>query len=280
MALADPALPYGLRDVRLTPLSSTGVLGTPVDLPVGRTLSFSEAEEYEELRGDDHLVAIHGKGPQVEWNLESGGISLDAWAVLTGGTINESGSTPNQIKSFTKQFTDSRSYFQIEGQSVSDEGGDVHVIIKKAKCDGSLEGEFSDGSFFLTKCSGKGLADASDDLYVITWNETITAISDVNNELQEIIIDATGGNYTLTYSGQTTANIAATATAATIQAALIALSNIGPSEVVVAGAVGGPFTVEFKGTLGDINVAQMTATDVSLSGGSTMVAVRTIRQGG
>lgn len=280
MALTDPVLPYGLRDVKLTPMNADGTYGASVDLPIGRTLTFAEAEEFEELRGDDRLYAIHGKGAQVEWDLESGGISLDAWAVLTGGTIQESGSTPSQVKSFTKQVTDARAYFKIEGQSISDDGGDVHVVIYKAKCDGNLEGEFADGGFFLTKCSGKGLADGNDDLYTITWNETETAIATVNNEIQEIIIDATSGNFTLTYSGQTTANIAATATAAQIQTALETLSNIGAGEALVSGAVGGPFRVEFSGTLGDTNVGQMTATDVSLSGGSAMVAVRTLRQGG
>lgn len=279
MALEDPALPYGIRDIKITPMNTDGTYGTSVDLPVGQTLSFKEAEDYEELRGDDHLVAIHGKGPQVEWDLESGGISLDAWQVFTGGTITESGSTPSQVKSFTKLSTDARQYFKIEGQSISDEGGDVHVVIYKAKCDGTLEGEFADGGFFVTKCSGKGLADSSDNLYTITWNETATAIAATINEIQEIIIDATGGNFTLTFNGQTTGNIAATATAATIQTALRALSNIDADGVNVSGAVGGPFRVEFVMGQGAANQPQMTATDVTLSGGSLMVAVRTLQNG-
>ncbi|MFT8046885.1 hypothetical protein ACMYMB_23080, partial [Salmonella enterica subsp. enterica serovar Enteritidis] len=55
------SLPYGLRDVKLTPLVN-GVPGTPVDLPNARTLSFSESEDSEELRGDDKIVATRGKG--------------------------------------------------------------------------------------------------------------------------------------------------------------------------------------------------------------------------
>ena len=43
--------------------------------PHMQTLTFGETEEYEELRGDDKLVATHGKGAQVEWDLEAGGIS-------------------------------------------------------------------------------------------------------------------------------------------------------------------------------------------------------------
>lgn len=280
MALADPVLPYGLRDVKITPLSSAGVLGTSVDLPVGQVFSFSEAEDYEELRGDDSLVAIVGKGPTVEWSLESGGISIDAWKVLTGGTVTTSGSGTAEVKEILKKTTDARSYFQIEGQSIADGNGDVHVVVYKCKCDGSLEGEFSDGSFFVTKCSGKGLGDASGNLYKITWNETITSIASTNNEIQEIIVDATGGNFTLTYSGQTTTNLAAaTATAAQVQTALEALSNIAPGDVVVTGGPGA-YRVEFAGTLANTNVAQMTATSVALTGGSSMVVVRTVKSGG
>src|SRR5688500_1715920 len=114
MALDDPALPYGLRDVKLTPINSDGSLGTPVDLPVSQTLSFSEAEEFEELRGDDRLVAVHGQGATVEWELEAGGISLEAWAILTGGELTETGATPNQTKSLLKKTTHARPYFRIE----------------------------------------------------------------------------------------------------------------------------------------------------------------------
>lgn len=175
MALNSPQLPYGLRDVKLTPMSSTEVLGATVDLPASQTLSFSEAEEFETLRGDDRDVAIRGRGPKVEWELEAGGISLEAWEVLTGGTLTNNGTTPNQTKSLLKKVTDARPYFQIEGQSINDNDGDTHVLIFKCKVTDSLEGEWADGTFFITSCSGEGIGNANDDLYEITWNETATA---------------------------------------------------------------------------------------------------------
>lgn len=280
MTLADPALPYGLRDVKLRQMGSDGSLGTSVDLPVSMTFSFKETEEYEELRGDDRLVAIHGKGPEVEWELEAGGISLDAWKVLTGGTITNSGSGTTEQKSFTKKTTDARPYFQVEGLSLGDDGGSTYVKVYKCKCDGDLEGEFADGQFFTTKCSGRGLGNSSDQLYTITWDETaLTSLTAVINELQELLIDSavTAGTFTLTYSGQTTSALAYNATAATIQTALEALSNIAPGEALVTGAVGGPFLVEFALTLGGTNLTQMTVTP-TLTGGSAIV--RTIRNGG
>lgn len=175
------ALPFGLRDVKLTPLGADGATpGTPVDLPVSRTLSFSETEEFEELRGDDTVAASHGSGPIVEWDLESGGISLEAYAVMAGGTVATSGVTPNQVKTYSKEITDARPYFKIEGQSINDNGGDFHCVIYRAKADGSLEGELGDGSFWLTSASGKGYgsleAGSLDKVYDFVQNETVTAI--------------------------------------------------------------------------------------------------------
>lgn len=277
MALTDPVLPFGLRDVKLTPINSDGTLGTSVDLPVSQTLSFSEAEDYEELRGDDRLVAVHGKGPVVEWELEAGGISIEAWNVLSGGTVTNSGSGTTEVKDFLKKITDQRHYFRIEGQSIADDGGDVHVIIYKAKCDDSLEGEFGDGVFFVTSCSGRGLGDVNDNLYRITWNETITSIPATSNEIQEIISDATGGTFTLTYSGQTTGALAYNISNAALLTALEGLSNLSPGDVAVTGGPG-DWLIEFKGTLAGVNVTQMTAGVGSLTGGS--LTIRTNHQGG
>jgi hypothetical protein len=276
MALEDPVLPYGLRDVKVTPINSDGSLGTPVDLPVAQTLSFSEAEEFEELRGDDRLVAVHGQGPTIEFDLEAGGISLEAWQVLTGGTLSELGSTPNQVKSLTKFTTQSRPYFRIEGQSINDVDGDTHVVIYKAKITDSLEGEFADGTFFVTSCSGQGLGDVNDRLYTITWNETASSIDAGTNEIQLISSNGTGGTFTVTYSGQTTTALAWNVSAADLQLALEALSNVAPGDVLVTGDVGAWY-VTFQGSLAETNVTQMTLGVGSLTGGGA--AVTTIQQG-
>lgn len=177
MALATTILPYGLRDVKLTPYDAAGTLGTSVDLPGARTLSFSEAEDFEELRGDDGVMAIRGKGANVEWELESGGISLEAWKVLSGGTITSSGTTPAAKKSYKKTSADTRPYFKAEGQAISDSGGDFHAVLFKCRASGSLEGELGDGAFWLTNGDGQAIPNAAGDLYEFTQNETAVAIT-------------------------------------------------------------------------------------------------------
>jgi len=271
------ALPYGLRDVKLTPLSTdqTSRAGGAVDLPVSRTLSFSITEDFSDLRGDDRLVASRGNGSVAEWDLEAGGISLEAYAVMDGGVVTQTGVTPNIVKRYRKLITDSRPYFVIEGQAINDNGGDFHGIVYRAKADGSLDGTMADGEFMLTAASGKGYASLEpaylDVVYDFIQNETAVAIAGGNNEIQAIVIDATGGTFTLTFTGQTTGAISIVAlNAGVIQTALEALSNVEPGEISVSGG-SGFYTFTFSGQYANTNVAQMTLGVGSLTGGSAAI---------
>lgn len=178
MALAGTALPYGLRDVKIKPIDAAGVVGTSIDLPNSRTFSFEENEDFEELRGDDRVVATRGGGASVGWELESGGISLEAYAAINGGAIVSSGVTPNLKKTYTKLSTDSKPRFQVEGQAISEAGGDFHVVLYNCKATDGVEGELADQSFWLTSCSGTAIGNPSNDkIYEFVHNETATAIS-------------------------------------------------------------------------------------------------------
>lgn len=177
------ALPYGLRDVKLTPYTdsaATALSSTSVDLPNSRTFSFSEAEEFNELRGDDKVVTTRGAGASVEWDLEAGGLSFDAVKVMVGGTVVETGVTPAMKRTFTKKVTDSRPFFKVEGQAISDSGGDMHCVLDRCRVTGNLEGEFADGEFFLTSGSGVTLPSLIsarvDTLYEFVQNEAVVPI--------------------------------------------------------------------------------------------------------
>lgn len=111
------------------------------------------------------------------------------------------------------------------------------------------------------------------------------ALTTLTDEVQAITITGspTGGTFTLTYSAQTTAAIDFDATAAEVQAALEALSNLAPGDVYVTG---GPLPadrlhVRFAGTLAGTDVSQMTANSGSLTGGSSpTVTISTLQAGG
>lgn len=182
MSLPTP-YPYGLRQVMLTPYTDAQgtVLGnTSYPLPVAMTFGFSETEQFDELRGDDVLVAVHGRGPQVDWSLESGGLPIKCWSIVSGAMVIESGVTPNRQTRVRKSGDDQRPYFRAEGRSVSDSGGNVIGRVFRCKANGRLQGDRRGGSFMTTNIDGVGLplvGDAGRWLYEWIQNETDTPLS-------------------------------------------------------------------------------------------------------
>lgn len=104
----------------------------------------------------------------------------------------------------------------------------------------------------------------------------------VTNEVQTLTVTGgpTGGTFTITWSGQTTAAIAYSATAAVVQTALEALSNIAPGDVTVTGAAGGPWTLTWGGAQLGENVAAPTTTETFTGGTSPDITIATTTAGG
>jgi len=101
------------------------------------------------------------------------------------------------------------------------------------------------------------------------------------NEEQSITISGspTGGDYTLSFMGQTTAAIAYNANAAAVETALEGLSTIGANNVTVTGTA--PFICEFVGDLAEMNLPTMTADGSGLTGGTDPdVTIATVQNGG
>lgn len=100
-------------------------------------------------------------------------------------------------------------------------------------------------------------------------------------EKQRITVDATGGTFTITLDGETTAAISATASAATMQTALENLSNVNVGDVVVTGGPGNaggttPYFVEFvAGDFAGLDNAPQMTTTTTLTGGAGTAVVAT-----
>lgn len=114
--------------------------------------------------------------------------------------------------------------------------------------------------------------------------DTSLFVATAVNEIQTVTITGspTGGTFTLTFNGQTTATIAWNAAASAVQTALAALSTVGTGNVAVTGGPGPatPYTVTFIGALAGTNVPQMTASGAGLTGGTTPAVAVTTATGG
>lgn len=160
--------PFGLRDIKLVAGS------TQVDLPAARTLRFNERVKSGELSGDDKTMAVVAFSDAIEWEMEAGGISLAAYALMTGRTVTETGTAPNQKRTLKGQGgLEVFPYFKIYGKSVGDGADDIHVKIFKAKLT-NIQGQLGDGEFWVTQASGVAIDDGTNGLFEIVQNETAT----------------------------------------------------------------------------------------------------------
>lgn len=103
------------------------------------------------------------------------------------------------------------------------------------------------------------------------------------SEVQTITVDATGGNWTITFNGETTGNIPTNSSAATVQAALEATSAIDPGDVTVTrsgSANSYVYTLTFAGQYLGKNVPACTTGAGSLTGGAGTATVATSTGGG
>jgi hypothetical protein len=167
MSLSGPVAPYGMRKITIVPPT-----GSAVTLPWARTMKWAEEPETAELEGDDTVVASVTFLKKIDWELEAGGISLEAYAALTGRTVTAAGTTPNRTSTLKLRGGDAYPYVKIYGQVITD-AGDVHIKFWKAKLS-NIEGEFKGGEFFVTKATGVALEDTTNGMVDIVRNETST----------------------------------------------------------------------------------------------------------
>jgi hypothetical protein len=95
-----------------------------------------------------------------------------------------------------------------------------------------------------------------------------------DNKLRYLVVsaDATAGTFTITVAGQTTTAIAYNASAATVQTALVALSNVAPGDVVCSGGplATSPVRIEWQGAFLNELAPAMSVTSSVTDGTATL----------
>lgn len=162
--------PFGLKQIRLVNNEDT----LAEDFPAALELEFEETVVSGEFFGNDELQGLVTQPLGIKGKFKSGGISLQAYALMTGHTLNETGVTPNRVATLEGDAT-TFPYFKVYGKSLGDEGDDVHIKLLKVKLTGSPKGSFKRGEFFMQEAEFQGIK-VSGKAYDIVVNETAAAL--------------------------------------------------------------------------------------------------------
>lgn len=165
--------PFGIYDIKLTNITGAA----QVDLPYAQTMTFSERLVSGELRGDGKTVAVVSEVDAVEASLEAGGISLEAYALMSGRTVVTSGTTPNRVSTLTGEGAERFPYFKVYGKSLADGDDDVHIKLFKCKLTSGLEGSLGDGEYMMSNMGSiLCIDDGSNGIFDIVQNETAATL--------------------------------------------------------------------------------------------------------
>lgn len=157
--------PFGLKEVKIVPAT-----GGAVALPAAQRLNFQERILSAELKGDDVIKALVARAEAAEWTLEAGGISLEAYAALTGRTVVTEGVTPAATNTLTGK-DDNFPYVKIYGKALGAGADDIHCKLFRAKVT-AISGSFQNGAFYVTSCSGMAIPDEDGNVFEFVQNET------------------------------------------------------------------------------------------------------------
>ena len=129
----------------------------------------------------------------------------------------------------------------------------------------SFGGAFTNIDVPEIQTDGSGLTVDGGSISVRTIVESTSSFG--TNEIQTVALPdiANGGTFTLTFNGNTTGPIPHDASAFSVQASLGALTSIAGNNVEVSGPNGGPFDVEFVGTLSQTDQPVLIANGAALT---------------
>jgi hypothetical protein len=218
----------------------------------------------------------------------SGGLAVDQ----ATGNVYVVDRNNNRVQ----EFGPTGAFIRAWGKNVSSTGGtgaEICTAAEEANCkigeNGTSAGTFtfgtnpltglgidSGGNVYVTDSSIARVQkfDSAGNFLAMGGKNVVASGPDNAAEIQKLVVDATGGTFTLSFGAiapTTTGPLAFNASAATVQAALAGLGGIGAGNVAVAGPDGGPWTVRFVGSLKEANQPNLGSDQSALTGDNPSV---------
>lgn len=182
MPLGTTTKIFGIDDAKISKLTadqsgSTPTYDSPIDVPGITDIKLSPKFVEKTLEGDEQILDYYSKLQSIDWSFDHVVVSLDALAVLLGGAVTESGTTPNETQTYDLTANDRANYFKLEGQSTYGDAGDIHLVLWKCKAN-KVDIEAKGGDYATISASGTAIPLTSNGKVLsVVINETATAIA-------------------------------------------------------------------------------------------------------
>lgn len=188
MALVHFSKLFAVEDAQIAklltdPAGGTETYGPLIDVPGIKQVTLSGTVESKELRGDNALLDVNSVLKSLTLGITNAKISLDVEAVLIGGTVADSGLTPNQKVTHDLSGTDSPNYFKFIAKSPANGsdfvGGDVHITLWKCIVSGLPDSGFAEEDYKIVgfNAATSPLLSTGRKWRRIVFNETAAAIA-------------------------------------------------------------------------------------------------------
>lgn len=175
-----------LTDVKIYEMTAdSGVgptYGTGISVPGAVKVGIKPEMATTELEGDGSLLDVFSKMKAAEVSLEAAYLNMDVLAILSGVTVTQSGTTPDQVASYEVDKDSRPKWFKIEGRWMYPGLGlgSVNFTLYKCKATdpGAIEVNDANGDFGSMVVAAKAVpTESTGKIYLVAANETAAALS-------------------------------------------------------------------------------------------------------
>lgn len=139
MALSKQSVILGVDDVKIFEVaadtSSALTYAAAQDVPGIQRINLSPNFTEKGLKGDGKILDYYIQLDTIGFSFESAKVDLEVLAILEGGSLVSSGTSPNEVHTYTVGASSTPKYFKLEGKTNYTGGaaGDFHFSLFKCR---------------------------------------------------------------------------------------------------------------------------------------------------
>jgi len=171
-----------IKKITADPAGGTTTFATAIDIPGIKSVDLTGTVNIKRLRGDNTLLDVNSVLESLSVKYNYAKEQLDARAVYVGGTVSDSGTTPNMVAKWALDNAGVPGYFQFEAKTptngVDFVGGDAHLLLYRCMVSNFPGLGFAEEDYKLFEVEADAMPRLSDGKWIdLLFNETAVAIS-------------------------------------------------------------------------------------------------------